>query len=472
MTKKIPLKHINVDGILYDARSGRKITTNFSEYQPTEILDLRSKSHASKKNLSTSRSSSTKKFVSPRPSYAQPSNIKENTAKNQPVDSKVQNPSEPIQARQSLPEKVVTQPNDRLSYFSFVLVGGILPRGNLALWQASLFRTIASPQTWFLLSLPLLLVQFRVLQNLNLNQLLISSKAAVTPENFQSLKVSVGILLTLFLLGIIVRAIVTSAGIYTRLREIDHRPAKLSTAIHSAMHSLLRQMLNFILHITTVLLWSGLCILLVIFTLTTTNSLVATSKYQILTAAGLIWVFVMVLLYSKHWLQVGLLARSNKVSKVQHESASLLFRAPLKNALTGLFGFLLSLFVIGIIISMSWFVTDYFIRQKGSPVIAILIAIAIVAVVLLTNLQYVLQNLWARQYYFLASSSKRRNQLLYMEREKPATIWPVYVALLLAFALVAGYFLMTSIYASRIRGEMANIHSMIPEEIKLVVPLN
>jgi hypothetical protein len=71
----------------------------------------------------------------------------------------------------------------------------------------------------------------------------------------------------------------------------------------------------------------------------------------------------------------------------------------------------------------------------------------------------------------VASLSKNRNQLLYMEREKPASSWPLYVAVLLAGVFVGSYFLLFNLYGSRIRGEMANIHAMIPEEIKLVVPL-
>ena len=256
-----------------------------------------------------------------------------------------------------------------------------------------------------------------------------------------------------------------------RLREIDNRPAKLSLGIHSAMHSLLRQMLNYIVHFAIIVLWSGLLIWLTAMILTTGNSLVSTNKYQIAAVVGFAWLFVMVLLYTKHWLQIGLLSRSSKVARVQLQSISLLFSSPLKNAIAGLVGFSLSASVILLILAMSWFVTDYFIAQQGSPVIAILVVIAISTVILLTNLTYVQQNLWARHYYFVASLSKNRNQLLYMEREKPASSWPLYVAVLLAGVFVGSYFLLINLYGSRIRGEMANIHAMIPEEIKLVVPL-
>ena len=466
MTKPSPQKHVNVDGILYDVNSGRELDKN----QVPEVLDLRNNSNLSRQTASLATPGSPRKFTTYRSSSAPQQPQHQPKATTRPHLDKSSKSSH--QAKSSDKPKADSA-NDakKISFFSFVIARGILPRGSLKLWQASLFRTIASPQTWLLLSLPLILVQFRVIQNLNLNQFLVKAKDTVTPENFQAVTVSLGVIMGLFLLGVIVRSIITSAGVHVRLREIDNRPAKLSLGIHSAMHSLLRQMLNYIVHFAIIVLWSGLLIWLTAMILTTGNSLVSTNKYQIAAVVGFAWLFVMVLLYTKHWLQIGLLSRSSKVARVQLQSISLLFSSPLKNAIAGLVGFSLSASVILLILAMSWFVTDYFIAQQGSPVIAILVVIAITTVVLLTNLTYVQQNLWARHYYFVASLSKNRNQLLYMEREKPASSWPLYVAVLLAGVFVGSYFLLINLYGSRIRGEMANIHAMIPEEIKLVVPL-
>ena len=466
MTKPSPQKHVNVDGILYDVSSGRELDKN----QVPEVLDLRNNSNLSRQTASLATAGSPRKFTTYRSSPAPHQPQHQPKATTRPHLDKSSKSSH--QAKSSDKPKADSA-NDakKISFFSFVIARGILPRGSLQLWQASLFRTIASPQTWLLLSLPLILVQFRVIQNLNLNQFLVKAKDTVTPENFQAVTVSLGVIMGLFLLGVIVRSIITSAGVHVRLREIDNRPAKLSLGIHSAMHSLLRQMLNYIVHFAIIVLWSGLLIWLTAMVLTTGNSLVSTNKYQIAAVVGFAWLFVMVLLYTKHWLQIGLLSRSSKVARVQLQSISLLFSSPLKNAIAGLVGFSLSASVILLILAMSWFVTDYFIAQQGSPVIAILVVIAITTVVLLTNLTYVQQNLWARHYYFVASLSKNRNQLLYMEREKPASSWPLYVAVLLASVFVGSYFLLINLYGSRIRGEMANIHAMIPEEIKLVVPL-
>ena len=461
MTKPSPQKHVNVDGILYDVSSGRELDKN----QVPEVLDLRNNSNLSRQSASLATAGSPRKFTTYRSSSAPQQPQHQPKATTRPHLDKSSKSSH--QAKSSDKPKADSA-NDakKISFFSFVI-----PRGSLQLWQASLFRTIASPQTWLLLSLPLILVQFRVIQNLNLNQFLVKAKDTVTPENFQAVTVSLGVIMGLFLLGVIVRSIITSAGVHVRLREIDNRPAKLSLGIHSAMHSLLRQMLNYIVHFAIIVLWSGLLIWLTAMILTTGNSLVSTNKYQIAAVVGFAWLFVMVLLYTKHWLQIGLLSRSSKVARVQLQSISLLFSSPLKNAIAGLVGFSLSASVILLILAMSWFVTDYFIAQQGSPVIAILVVIAITTVVLLTNLTYVQQNLWARHYYFVASLSRNRNQLLYMEREKPASSWPLYVAVLLAGVFVGSYFLLINLYGSRIRGEMANIHAMIPEEIKLVVPL-
>ncbi|MCX6805640.1 MAG: hypothetical protein NT114_03010 [Patescibacteria group bacterium] len=464
MTKPSPQKHVNVDGILYDVSSGRELDKN----HVPEVLDLRNNSNLSIQSASSATPGSPRKFTASRSSTA-PQQPQPKSATRPHLDK----PSKSTHQAKSSDKQNSDSPNDakKISFFSFVIARGILPRGSLKLWQASLFRTIASPQTWLLLSLPLILVQFRVIQNLNLNQFLVKAKDTVTPENFKAVTVSLGVIMGLFLLGVIVRSIITSAGVHVRLREIDNRPAKLSLGIHSAMHSLLRQMLNYIVHFAIIVLWSGLLIWLTAMVLTTGNSLVSTNKYQIAAVVGFAWLFVMALLYTKHWLQIGLLSRSSKVARVQLQSISLLFSSPLKNAIAGLVGFSLSASVILLILAMSWFVTDYFIAQQGSPVIAILVVIAITTVVLLTNLTYVQQNLWARHYYFVASLSKNRNQLLYMEREKPASSWPLYVAVLLAGVFVGSYFLLINLYGSRIRGEMANIHAMIPEEIKLVVPL-
>ena len=468
MTNIPPKKHINVDGILYEVSSGRQLESISIEAKNADVLDLRNSNNSVNNPAYSSKTRSTSRFVSAQP--VSRSGHSRSTTTPRPVRATPNEPSRQASAATQASEGV-QKDKARASFFSFVMFHGLLPRASLVLWQASIFRAIASPMTWLLLSLPLVLLQFRVLQNLNLNELLQKAKDIVTPENYQAVTVSLGIILSLFLLSLIIRSIITSAGVYVRLREIDNRPVKLGAGIHSAMHSLLRQMLNYIVHFIIILAWSALLIWLSRIALTTSNGFVETSKYQIVVVMAFVWLFIMSLLYTKHWLQIGLLARSNKVAGVQMQSIKLLVAAPLKNSLIGLVGFFISAGSIILIIAMSWLVTDYFIRQKGSPVIAILIVIAIATVFLLTVVQYVQQNIWARQYYFLASISKSRNQLLYMEREKPSSTWPIYVVILLASALVGVYFLLINLYASRLRGELANIHSMIPEEIKLVVPL-
>ena len=339
MTKPSPQKHVNVDGILYDVSSGRELDKN----HVPEVLDLRNNSNLSIQSASSATPGSPRKFTASRSSTA-PQQPQPKSATRPHLDK----PSKSTHQAKSSDKQNSDSPNDakKISFFSFVIARGILPRGSLQLWQASLFRTIASPQTWLLLSLPLILVQFRVIQNLNLNQFLVKAKDTVTPENFQAVTVSLGVIMGLFLLGVIVRSIITSAGVHVRLREIDNRPAKLSLGIHSAMHSLLRQMLNYIVHFAIIVLWSGLLIWLTAMILTTGNSLVLTNKYQIAAVVGFAWLFVMVLLYTKHWLQIGLLSRSSKVARVQLQSISLLFSSPLKNAIAGLVGFSLSASVI------------------------------------------------------------------------------------------------------------------------------
>lgn len=92
-------------------------------------------------------------------------------------------------------------------------------------------------------------------------------------------------------------------------------------------------------------------------------------------------------------------------------------------------------------------------------------------VLLLATAQYIQQNLWARQYYYIASHSPMRKELLYMEREKPAKVWPLFVALALAGTLLLTYTTIISLYGSQLRGQLANLHAAIPDEIRLVIPV-
>ncbi len=64
-----------------------------------------------------------------------------------------------------------------------------------------------------------------------------------------------------------------------------------------------------------------------------------------------------------------------------------------------------------------------------------------------------------------------RNELLYMEREKPAKVWPLFVALALAGVLLLMYTIVITRFGSQLRGQLANLHAAIPDEIHLVIPV-
>jgi hypothetical protein len=128
-------------------------------------------------------------------------------------------------------EEKTTKHTSSLNFISFVIIKGIIPVSNFALWQLNLIRTIFSPQTWFLLSLPLLFVQLRIIQNYNLNEILQKSRDFLSPEHYNVIVVTLCGLIAAFLIGIIIRAIITNTGIYVRLREIDDREVQSFTGL-------------------------------------------------------------------------------------------------------------------------------------------------------------------------------------------------------------------------------------------------
>jgi len=127
--------------------------------------------------------------------------------------------------------------------------------------------------------------------------------------------------------------------------------------------------------------------------------------------------------------------------------------------------------VYGLILLMDWQLVRYFLTQTGAPAIVWLIVIAIITVLLLTSLQYIQQSLWARQYYYASLRAVNSNELLYMEKPKPASLWPLGIMAAGVITITFAYFLITSLYASQLRGYLANLHSVVPSEIRLVVPL-
>ena len=138
MTKPSPQKHVNVDGILYDVSSGRELDNN----QVPEVLDLRNNSNLSRQSASLATPGSPRKFTTYRSSSAPQQPQPKSKATTRPHLDK---PSKSSHQAKSSDKPKADSPNDakKISFFSFVIARGILPRGSLQLWQASLFRTIA-----------------------------------------------------------------------------------------------------------------------------------------------------------------------------------------------------------------------------------------------------------------------------------------------------------------------------------------
>lgn len=469
-------KYIEVDGVVYDISSGRVVDNKRKRPSGNKnsVLDLRTPHNIVASSQNAIRSREVRQ--TPRLHTNYPAS-NQTIVRNAPASHKSKIHSRPTikpkpkKALHTINKSIATNDQEMPDYLLFVLWRGVFPKGNLRLLQLSLIRTLFSPQTWLLLTLPLLLLQLRVIRHYTLNETIQKAKSFVSPDRYDQVVIALGITLIAFLVGVIIRSCITATGIYVRLREIDNRPVKVLNALRSAMHAVTRQALNYVIHIAILV---TLTLGLLFFSqniYTSTDPLIVSSKFQILVTIFLVWVVILVFLYAKHWLQVGLLSRSSKTAHIQLKSIKLLFTTPSANIVSGITGILVITLCYGAIFSMSWFVTNYFVDQDAAPAIIILVIIAVITIALLTTLQYVQQSIWARQYYYSALSAKDKGELLYMEPTRPDSIWPIFVVIAISTVFMLGYFVIASQYASRLKGFLANIHASIPDEINLVVPI-
>lgn len=469
-------KFLEVDGVVYDISSGRVISDNKKKStlkSNNSVLDLRtphnivasSQRAIQKREVQSRPKPRADNFITkPHVAYDKTSHVHKSQTK--PV---LKAHATKLALRDANTNTIDDQ--DMLDYFGFVFLKGVFPKGNLRLWQLSLIRTIFSPQTWLLLTLPLVILQVRVIRHYTLNETIQKAKSFVAPDHYNQVTLAFAFMLVAFLVGVVIRSCITATGISVRLREIDSRPIKVINALRSAMHSIIRQALNYFIHLVIVVMITVGLLLISKSLFLSTNPWVSNSRYQILVSLFLAWVIVLVFLYAKHWLQVGLLSRSSKTSHIQVKSIKLLFTTPSANLVSGLTGLLLITLCYIVIFSMSWYVTNYFVSQAGAPAILILILIAFTTIILLTTLQYIQQSLWAKQYYYSSLNSSDKGELLYMEPTKPDSVWPIFVVLAVAAVLMLVYFVIANLYAARLKGFLANIHASIPDEINVVVPI-
>nr|MBA3679531.1 hypothetical protein [Candidatus Saccharibacteria bacterium] len=229
--------------------------------------------------------------------------------------------------------------------------------------------------------------------------------------------------------------------------------------------------LNYILHFIIIILVSIAFGLLASHILSSSNAWLVTSRYQLVFALAFVWLGVIVLLYGKHWLQIGLLARSHNKKHLQLRSFKLVFAMPLRNFLMSFWGVFWLFMVYGLILLTGWQITNYFVSRSQAPVIGLLIIEAVMTVTLLTLLQYFQQNMWARHYYFIANQSNDRADLLYSQREKPESLWPFTMVIAIAGSILLLYAVLVIFSASRMRGYLANIHALLPDSVQFVVPI-
>lgn len=469
-------KYLEVDGVVYDIASGRVVSDSKktpSLKSKSSVLDLRTPHNIVASSQRAIQKREVQGNVNPR-ADSMISKLQVKNNKTNYVHKSQAKPVAKVNSTKAIPRSTksdITDDQESIDYFGFVFLKGIFSKGNLRLWQLSLVRTIFSPQTWLLLTLPLLILQVRVIRHYTLNETIQKAKSFVAPDHYNQVALALAITLVAFMVGVIIRSCITATGISVRLREIDNRPIKVINALRSAMHSIIRQALNYFIHLVIIVAITVGLIMVSKSLFLSTNPWVSNSRYQILAALFLVWVIVLVFLYAKHWLQVGLLSRSSKTSHIQVKSIKLLFTTPSANLVSGLTGIFMIVLCYSAIFSMSWFVTNYFVSQAGAPAIFILILIAFTTIILLTTLQYIQQSLWAKQYYFSSLNSPDKGELLYMEPTKPDSTWPIFVVVAIATVLMIVYFVIASLYAARLKGFLANIHASIPDEINVVVPI-
>ena len=489
--KQYPQKHIMVDGVAYDIDTGEAIeqsgyqTNKHNTPNHPDVLDLRSPESIVKPSVAAIDKRQAKLNTTYQPPDLTTTELK-------PVQTKT---SIVVEAKKRLSKthdsikkhykkitpKTVTHKSHQSAVFSkpaeldygkFVLLKGLWPPRLLVIWQMSLLRTVVSPQTWLLLSLPVILLQVRVLRNVTTNEALQKAKNYLNPDNYSAIVISFGLALSLFLVGLIFRSIISNVGIALRLRQIDKRKLQLSSAIRSAINSMLRQAINYLIHLFVIGLFTIFTIWIGISIWNSGNVFVSGSKYQLIVFIVILWALMLILLYSKHWLQVGLLARSSQSRHLQSQSFALIVQNPLHNFITGflaLVGIFIGYFSI---IFIDWQVTEFFISYNGAPVVLVIIGVAIYTVLVLTTIQYFQQNLWARQYYFVASQATNSDVLLYMEREKPASLKPLYIIIASAVIIVMFYIILVTWQAPQIRGYLANLHAEVPAQIHFTLPVN
>jgi len=460
-----PHKHITVDGVRYNLENGRAVAMTAKSQAPaggrSTLLDLRSPVET----VRAEKISALQQHL-PSPSQTQPQIARSIQPKK--VGRK---PIRAIKKDTTQASHLVDPKEEKIDFFSFVFLHSLWPKTNVSLMQLSLLRTICSPQTWLLLTLPLILLQIRVLKHLTLNESLAYTKNFIAPDHYQAITWAIGVALVAFMVGVIIRSSVSASGLYVRLREFDSRPVGVLRALRSASHSIFRQSLNYILHFIIIILVSIAFGLLASHILSSTNAWLGSSRYQLVFALAFAWLGVIVLLYSKHWLQIGLLARSNNKKHLQLRSFKLVFAMPLRNFLISIWSIFWLIVVYGSIVLAGWQITNYFVAQSQAPVIWLLILEVVMTVILLTLLQYFQQNMWARHYYFIANQSSDRADLLYSQREKPESLWPFAIAIAVAGSILLIYTVLVIFSASRMRGYLANIHASIPDTIQFVVPI-
>ncbi|MBA3679371.1 hypothetical protein H0W80_04280, partial [Candidatus Saccharibacteria bacterium] len=273
-----PHKHITVDGVRYNLEDGRAVAMTAKSQAPaggrSSLLDLRTpvEKHNVEKISALQQHLPSPHQIQPKPAQtAQSKRIK--TKPVQAVKKDTVDASQPA-----------TLKEEKIDFFSFVFLHSLWPKINVSLLQLSLLRTICSPQTWLLLTLPLILLQIRVLKHLTLNESLVYTKNFIAPDHYQAITWAIGVALVAFMVGVIIRSSISASGLYVRLREFDSRPVGILRALRSASHTIFRQSLNFILHFIIIILVSIAFGLLASHILSSSNAWLVTSRYQLVFA--------------------------------------------------------------------------------------------------------------------------------------------------------------------------------------------
>lgn len=447
-------RYIEVDGVLYDVATGT--ASNSAHPKRQVISDIK----PVKKSSPPTKPAGVQTNLFNQPISIH-SDVLTTRAEHKEIKKrkKLRKSHKPKLSQNTLKSSASTQ-----SYFSSVGLAFLWPLGGAACWQLAFIRSLLSPQTWFLALLPLLLLQLSLLGNSTLNQYLRNTKLAAQTFNYQQWIISFGVILTLFLVGILIRSLTTGTGLHLRLRKLDNKATNFSSAFRVAAHNSLKQSYNYLWHLFVILLISLGFTILALLVLKSNNQFVEVSQTRLVGAIIIIWLVSLSAMYAKHWIQISLISFNPNTVKIQRRSYQVLSTAPIQTITTA---FISVSLVLTLFLYAYWIANvqlNYVVTTGAASFKISWYILATMSIFLLATLTgYLQQGLWARHtHWVLEKRPDIKRQLLSSSLDTKPTIspllWCIYgiVIIVLIYALIAVYF------SPQIRSTVSELQLQLP----------